>query len=73
MWTAIAAELPHETGIERSPLQCENRLKTVNHRYNNARKRNRQSGVNPIEVPYADEMSKLAAVDYSVLPESQIR
>ncbi|KAH7940244.1 hypothetical protein HPB52_022564 [Rhipicephalus sanguineus] len=66
MWTAIAAELRHETGIERTPLQCENRLKTVKKRYSNARKHNRQSGVSPVEVPYAEEMSKLAAVDYSV-------
>ncbi|KAL1477842.1 hypothetical protein MTO96_035431 [Rhipicephalus appendiculatus] len=69
MWTAIAAELRRETGMERTPLQCENRLKTVKKRYNNARKHNRQSGVSPIEVPYADEMGKLAAVDYSVFPE----
>ncbi|KAL1476391.1 hypothetical protein MTO96_036540 [Rhipicephalus appendiculatus] len=68
-WTAIAAELRLETGIERTPLQCENRLKTVKKRYNNARKHNRQSGVSPIEVPYADEMGKLAAVDYTVFPE----
>ncbi|KAH7969989.1 hypothetical protein HPB52_023652 [Rhipicephalus sanguineus] len=66
MWTAIAG---HETGIERTPLQCENRLKTVKKRYSNARKHSRQSGVIPVEVPYAEEMSKLAAVDYSVFPE----
>ncbi|KAH7946966.1 hypothetical protein HPB52_006441 [Rhipicephalus sanguineus] len=69
MWTAIAAELRHETGIERTPLQCENRLKTVKKRYSNARKHNRQSGVSPVEVPYAEEMSKLATVDDSVFPE----
>ncbi|KAH7943619.1 hypothetical protein HPB52_009565 [Rhipicephalus sanguineus] len=69
MWTAIAAELRHKTGIERTPLQCENSLKTVKKRYSNARKHNRQSGVSPVEVPSAEEMSKLAAVDYSVFPE----
>ncbi|KAH7940077.1 hypothetical protein HPB52_020977 [Rhipicephalus sanguineus] len=73
MWAAIAAELRHETGIERTPLQCENRLKTVKKRYSNARKHNGQSGVSPVEVPYAEEMSKLAATDVAASPPASKR
>ncbi|KAH7952989.1 hypothetical protein HPB49_003318 [Dermacentor silvarum] len=69
MWAAIAGELSSETGLERTAMQCENRFKTAKKKHNNARKHNRQSGVSPVDVPYAEQMDKLAAVDYTLYPE----
>ncbi|KAL1422122.1 hypothetical protein MTO96_022425 [Rhipicephalus appendiculatus] len=59
-----ASEGDHEGYIEK----CGNRLKAAKKRYNRARKHKRQSRVSPIEVPYKNEMSKLAAVENSVFP-----
>lgn len=69
MWAAIAGELSSETGLERTAMQCENRFKTVKKKHNNARKHNRQSGVSPVDIPYAEQMDKLAAVEYALYPE----
>lgn len=69
MWQHIANEIYIQLGVQKTPLQCMNRLKTVKRRRADSRNHNKQSGMEPVAVEFDAELQKIAAIDDSVEPE----
>ncbi|KAK4886312.1 hypothetical protein RN001_002583 [Aquatica leii] len=69
MWENIAELLQLELNIIRTPLQCENRLKTILKRKRVAVSNNSKSGNIREIVKFEDELNKIASLDDSVQPE----
>ncbi|KAH7972989.1 hypothetical protein HPB52_020053 [Rhipicephalus sanguineus] len=56
-------------GITRTGEQCCSRFKTVIRRKTSATTHNKKSGNSPSDVPYDEELAKIAAQDDSLEPE----
>ncbi|KAK4873980.1 hypothetical protein RN001_013340 [Aquatica leii] len=69
MWENIAELLKLEPNIVRTPLQCENRLKTILKRKRVAVSNNSKSGNISKIVKFEDELKKIASLDDSVQPK----
>lgn len=69
MWNKIAEVINKTFNISRSGLQVENRYKTVMKRKKDAVEHNSKTGQNRVEVPYEEELNKIAALDDSIQPE----
>lgn len=69
MFGRIAETLNKTMGITRTGEQCCSRFKTVIRRKTSATTQNKKSGNSPSDVPYDEELAKIAALDDSVEPE----
>ncbi|KAH7953950.1 hypothetical protein HPB49_014537 [Dermacentor silvarum] len=69
MFGRIAETLNKTMGITRTGEQCCSRSKTVIRRKTSATTQNKKSGNSPSDVPYDEELAKIAALDDSVEPE----
>ncbi|XP_049522164.1 DDRGK domain-containing protein 1-like [Dermacentor silvarum] len=69
MFGRIAENLNKTMGITRTGEQCCSRFKTVIRRKTSATTQNKKSGNSPSDVPYDEELAKIAALDDSVEPE----
>lgn len=69
MWTEISKELQKSLNISKTPLQIENRYKTVLKRKKKAVENNRKSGSSREEVPFEEELSEISKADDSIKPE----
>lgn len=69
MWAEISRELQENLNISRTPLQIENRYKTVLKQKKKAVDNNRQSGSSREEVPFEKELREIARADDSIEPE----
>ncbi|XP_024875731.1 uncharacterized protein LOC112457083 [Temnothorax curvispinosus] len=69
MWECIATDISNEFKIYVSGIQCESRFKNVLKRKTGAVKHNKQSGNDPVEVPYQDEIDEIKSMDDSIKPE----
>lgn len=69
MWEKISADLLETLKIEKSPVQCENRYKTIMKRKKKAMTSNKKTGEPPKNVEYEEELQKIASLDDSVEPE----
>lgn len=69
LWEQIAADIEKVFQCKRSPIQCENRYKTVLKRKKKAVDNNHTSGCERQDVPYEEQLTKIAAVDDSIEPE----
>lgn len=58
--------------IEWSPLQCENRYKTILKRKKKAIDNNKTSGSEREDIPFEEELARIASVDDSIAPEFRI-
>lgn len=59
MWQHIADEIFQQLGVQKTPMQCMNRLKTVKRRRTDSRNHNKQSGLQPVAVEYDAELEKM--------------
>lgn len=69
MFARIAENLNKTMGITRTGEQCCSRFKTVIRRKTSATTNNKKSGNSPSDVPYDEELAKIAAQDDSLEPE----
>lgn len=69
MWTEISKELQDNLNISKTPLQIENRYKTVLKRKKKAVENNRKSGSSREEVPFEEELREIGKADDSIEPE----
>ncbi|XP_018564948.1 uncharacterized protein LOC108906220 [Anoplophora glabripennis] len=69
MWEQISEDIQNKLKLIRTALQCETRFKTIKRRKNCFETNNRQSGNNPINIPYEDEFNKIKSIDDSIEPE----
>lgn len=69
MWNEIASNIQAICNATKTGLQCENRYKTVMKRKKAAIDNNSQSGAVRMDVPYEQEIAKIAALDDSIEPE----
>ncbi|KAG0414231.1 hypothetical protein HPB47_008578 [Ixodes persulcatus] len=54
---------------QKTPDQCNTRLKTIQKRKRQAVSYNGRSGVGPVDVPYEDELDRISMMDDSIEPE----
>ena len=69
MWAKIAEDLSEAFLHPFSAAQVENPYKTIMKRKNAAVNKNKRSGASRIDVPYEEEINKIAAVDDSIEPD----
>jgi len=69
MWIQISNDLQENLNISKTPLQIENRYKTVLKRKKKAVENNHKSGSSREEVQYEEELRQIAQVDDSIEPE----
>lgn len=69
MWAEISKELQGNLNILKTPLQVENRYKTVLKRKKKAVENNRKSGSSREEVPFEEELREIGQADDSIEPE----
>lgn len=69
MWSQISADMMKMLNISKTPLQIENRYKTVLKRKKKAVENNSKSGSSREEIPFEKELRKIACVDDSIEPE----
>ncbi|XP_077269098.1 uncharacterized protein LOC143901035 [Temnothorax americanus] len=69
MWTQISADMMKMLNISKTSLQIENRFKTVLKRKKKAVENNCKSGSSREEVPFEEELRKIAHSDDSIEPE----
>ncbi|KAH7970708.1 hypothetical protein HPB49_014520 [Dermacentor silvarum] len=69
VFARISDNLSKTMGITRTGDHCCSRFKTVIRRKTSATVHNKKSGNSPSEVPYDEELAKIAALDDSVEPE----
>lgn len=69
MWAEISKELQENLNISKTPLQVENRYKTVLKRKKKAVENNRKSGSSREEVPFEEELREIGQADDSIEPE----
>ncbi|XP_024873272.1 uncharacterized protein LOC112455506 [Temnothorax curvispinosus] len=68
MWAEISKELHENLNISKTPLQVENRYKTVL-KQKKAVENNRKSGSSREEVPFEEELREISQADDSIEPE----
>lgn len=69
MWSQISADMMKMLNISKTSLQIENRFKTVLKRKKKAVENNCKSGSSREEVPFEEELRKIAHSDDSIEPE----
>lgn len=69
MWAQLSNDLQEHLNIFKTPLQIENRYKTVLKRKKKAVENNHKSGSSREEVPFEKELEKIAQSDDSIEPE----
>lgn len=69
MWTEISKDLQDDLNISKTPLQIENRYKTVLKQKKKAVENNRKSGSSREEVPFEEELKEIGKADDSIEPE----
>jgi len=69
MWSQISADMQKMLNISKTALQIENRYKTVLKRKKKAVENNSRSGSSREEVPFEEELRKIAHSDDSIEPE----
>ena len=69
MWAEIAKNLQENLNISKTPIQIENRYKTVLKRKKKAVENNKKSGSSLQEVPFEEELREISQVDDSIEPE----
>ncbi|KAF5307597.1 hypothetical protein FQR65_LT18377 [Abscondita terminalis] len=69
MWAKISTDLLETLDISKTPLQIENRYKTVLKRKKKAVENNRKSGSSREEVPFETELREISNLDDSIEPE----
>lgn len=69
MWLKIAEEISQKFCKIRTSVQVENRYKTILRRKKSAVENNSQSGSSRQDVPFEEEMHKIASTDDSIEPE----
>jgi hypothetical protein len=69
MWLQISADMIKMLNISKSPLQIENRYKTVLKRKKKAVENNNKSGSSREKIPFEEELCKIARADDSIEPE----
>ncbi|XP_036141612.1 uncharacterized protein LOC105839029 [Monomorium pharaonis] len=69
MWTQISVDMMKMLNIFKTPLQIENRYKTVLKRKKKAVENNSRSGSSREEIPFEKELHKIARADDSIEPE----
>jgi hypothetical protein len=69
MWAEISKELQNNLNILKTPLQIENRYKTVLKRKKKAVENNCKSGSSREEVPFEEELREISQADDSIEPE----
>lgn len=69
MWLEISKDLEKNLTLQKTPIQCENRFKTIIRRKRICEKSNSTSGSKRVKVNFENEIKKIAAKDDSVEPE----
>lgn len=69
MWSQISTDMLKVLNISKTALQIENRYKTVLKRKKKAVENNSRSGSSREEVPFEEELRKIAHSDDSIEPE----
>lgn len=69
MWEKIASDVNNIFKKDYTPVQVENRYKTILKRKKEAVENNSHTGESREEVPFEAELSKIAALDDSIQPE----
>ncbi|XP_011859950.1 PREDICTED: uncharacterized protein LOC105557346 [Vollenhovia emeryi] len=69
MWSQISADMTKMLNISKTALQIENRYKTVLKRKKKAVENNSKSGSSREEIPFENELRKIARADDSIEPE----
>lgn len=69
MWEKISEDIESNMGRKYTSIQVENRFKTLLKRKKDAVEHNKRSGNDRIDVPYEDQLEKIASQDDSIKPE----
>lgn len=69
MWNKIVELINQRFHTNKTGVQAENRYKTLLKRKKNAIDNNQRSGAGRQEIPYEDELKKIASMDDSIMPE----
>lgn len=69
MWAEISKKLQQNCNVLKTPLQVENRYKTVLKRKKKAVENNHKSGNSREEVPFEEELTEISQADDSIEPE----
>lgn len=69
MWLQISKDMAEMLNVSKTPTQIENRYKTVLKRKKKAIENNSKSGSSREEVPFEEQLSKIAHSDDSIQPE----
>lgn len=71
LFIQVSKDLADVLGCNKTPQQCENRIKTVRRQKKKACDNNNKSGAPPCPVPFDDEMRKIESIDDSLEHEVQ--
>ncbi|XP_011858505.1 PREDICTED: uncharacterized protein LOC105556053 [Vollenhovia emeryi] len=69
MWLQISKDMTEMLNISKTPIQIENRYKTILKRKKKAVENNSKSGSSREEVPFEEQLKKIARSDDSIEPE----
>lgn len=69
MWEKIAQDIKDNLNWKYTSVQVENRFKTLLKRKKDAIQHNKRSGNDRTDVPYEEQLEKIAALDDSIQPE----
>ncbi|XP_029828955.1 hepatoma-derived growth factor-related protein 2-like [Ixodes scapularis] len=69
VFSRISEDLQTILKSQKTPEQCNTRLKTIQKRKRQAVSYNGRSGVGPVDVPYEDELDRISMMDDSIEPE----
>ncbi|XP_024876578.1 uncharacterized protein LOC112468781 [Temnothorax curvispinosus] len=69
MWEKIAQDIEDTIGRKYTSIQVENRFKTLLKRKKDAIQHNKRSGNDRVDVPYEDQLEKIASLDDSIKQE----
>lgn len=69
MWEKITQDIENNMGRKYTSIQVENRFKTLIKRKKDAIEHNKRSGNERVDIPYEEQLEKIASLDDSIKPE----